>query len=84
MVTNAAPQAVEQLYASRAGGVDWGRDRLDAAGVPAGATRGFAVTPGRNSLRIVFSNGRAAEIANVDVCGTPRVTVTEQGIVATP
>ena len=54
------------------------------ARLPPEATRGFAVTPGRNSLRIVFSNGRAAEIANVDVCGTPRVTVTEQGIAATP
>jgi hypothetical protein len=83
-LTNIAPQGVEQFYASRAGAADWGPDRLDAAGVPPGATRGFALTPGRNSLRIVFGNGRAAEIGNVDICGTPRVTVSEGGIAAQP
>ncbi len=79
---NSAPVAVEQLYVSPAGPADWGRDRLAPDTLPSGAARGFAVRPGLNAVRVVFANGRAVEMAGMDVCASPVLTVLPNGLQA--
>ncbi|TCH97485.1 hypothetical protein EJV46_15265 [Roseococcus sp. SYP-B2431] len=79
---NAAPIAVEQLYVSMAGPSDWGRDHLAPGTLPAGSTQSVMARPGINAVRVVFVNGRAAEMTGMDVCATPVLTVQPNGLQA--
>jgi hypothetical protein len=81
-VRNAAPIAVEQLYVSSAGPSDWGHDHLAPATLASGAARSVVVRPGLNAVRVVFVNGRAAEMAGMDVCANPILTVQPNGLQA--
>lgn len=81
-VRNAAAVAVEQLYVSTAGPSNWGRDHLAPGTLPPGAAQSFAVRPGLNGVRVVFVNGRAAEMAGMDVCANPVLTVQPNGLQA--
>jgi hypothetical protein len=79
---NAAPVAVEQLYVSTAGPSDWGQDYLAPSTLPSGAAQSVVVRPGLNAVRVVFVNGRAAEMARMDVCANPILTVQPNGLQA--
>lgn len=79
-VRNAASSGVEQLYVSTTGPSDWGRDHLAPSTLPPGAARSITVRPGLNSVRVVFVNGRATEMAGMDVCATPVLTVQSNGL----
>ena len=79
---NAGAMAVEQAYFSLAGPANWGRDVLAPGTLPPGEERVVRTTPGRNAVRIVFANGRAAEMTAMDVCGTPGLRITPAGLVA--
>lgn len=79
-VRNAAPVAVEQLYVSPAGPSDWGRDQLAPGRLPTGAEQSVQVRPGVNAVRVVFVNGRAAEMAGMDVCANPILIVQPNGL----
>lgn len=81
-VRNAAPVAIEQLYVSTAGPSDWGRDFLPRETLAPGAVQSFAVRPGLNAVRVVFVNGRAAEMSGMDVCANPVLTVQPNGLQA--
>ncbi len=81
-VRNAAPIAVEQLYVSTAGPSDWGRDYLAPGTLPSGAVQSVVVRPGLNAVRVVFVNGRAAEMAGMDVCANPVLLVQPNGLQA--
>jgi len=72
---NAGSVAVEQAYISQAGSANWGRDLLAPGTLPPGAERVVQAVPGRNAVRIVFANGRAAEMAALDVCATPNLRI---------
>ncbi len=74
-VRNSSSQAIEQIYVSQAGPRDWGPDLLATGTMPMGDSRTFQAKPGVNSFRAVFVNGRAAEMAGLDVCDTPVLTV---------
>ncbi|MBS7813532.1 hypothetical protein [Roseococcus pinisoli] len=79
---NASPVAVEQLYVSAAGPADWGRDQLSPGTLSSGAARDVVARPGLNAVRVVFVNGRAVEMAGLDVCATPVLTVQPNGLQA--
>jgi len=72
---NAGSVTVEQAYISQAGSANWGRDLLAPGTLPPGADRVVLAMPGRNAVRIVFANGRAAEMAEMDVCATPNLRI---------
>lgn len=74
-LTNQASRPVEQLYA---GGP---QDLLEPGMLPPGQTRAFrSPNPSAARLRVVFDDGRAAELGPVNLCDLPRVTVTSGGI----
>jgi hypothetical protein len=39
-------------------------------------------TPGRNAVRIVFANGRAAEMPAIDVCAAPTLSISPTELIA--
>ena len=79
---NAAPLAVEQLYVTPAGPSNWGLDLLAGATLAPGGVHAVPARPGLNAARVVFVNGRAAEMAGLDVCATPSLTVLPNGLQA--
>jgi len=74
-LSNAGSMVVEQVYFSPAGSANWGRDLLAPGTLAPGADRVIQAVPGRNAVRIVFANGRAAEMPVMDVCGTPNLRI---------
>lgn len=85
LLRNAAPLAVEQVFAGDA--ANWGTDLLGQGTIPPGGQVALRVPvppPGaRSGFRVVFVNGRAAELPGVDVCATPNVVVLPDGMRAT-
>jgi hypothetical protein len=79
---NQGAATVEQVYLSPAGPADWGQDRLAPGVLPPGAEARLSAAPGRNAVRVVFANGRAAEMAAMDVCATPELTIQPAGLLA--
>lgn len=82
-VANAATLTVEQLYVSAAGPRGWGPDRLAPGTLPPGGQHAARTSDGRvQSVRVVFVDGSAAEIMDLDVCATPRLTIGAGGLQA--
>lgn len=79
---NIGPMAVEQAFFSPSGPGDWGRDLLAPTDIPPGGDRAVMATPGRNAVRIVFANGRAAEMPAMDVCTTPTLSISPTELIA--
>lgn len=78
-LTNQGGREIEQLYA---GGQE---DLLEPYSMPSGGQRSFyAANPGAARLRVVFTDGRAAELGPVNLCGLPRVVINSAGISANP
>ena len=81
---NAGSLAVEQVYFSAAGPANWGRDLLAPAMLPPGGDHLVQAAPGQNAVRIVFANGRAAELPTMDVCRTPNLRIRPTDLLASP
>ena len=79
---NQGPMTVEQAFVSARGPGDWGPDLLAPGTLPPGAERVVRGTPGRNAVRIVFANGRAAEMPALDVCANPNLAIQPTGLLA--
>ncbi|MBL6456243.1 hypothetical protein JMJ55_12990 [Belnapia sp. T6] len=76
VVENASALAVEQLHLAPAGTEGWGTDLLAQADLPSGGRLPIRLTgPGRQALRVVWVNGRAAEMRDIDACTTRRITI---------
>ncbi len=76
-VINQSGREIEQLYAGSA------RDLLEPGTMASGARRNFLATgPNAARLRVVFTDGRAAELGPVDLCALPMVVVTSGGMQA--
>ncbi|MCW8087875.1 hypothetical protein [Sabulicella glaciei] len=82
VVRNAAPVEVEQFFAGGPG--QWGQDLLAPGTLAPGAQRIFRIGPGPRAFRVVYATGRAGEVAGVDPCETPNLTVNANGMAATP
>jgi hypothetical protein len=74
-VSNGAAMAVEQLYVSGAGPASWGQDRLAPNILPPGGVLEARTGPEPQSVRVVFVDGSAIEMAGLEVCATPILRV---------
>lgn len=79
---NVGNMAVEQVYFSASGPANWGPDLLAPTDIPPGGDRAVRATPGRNAVRIVFANGRAAELPAMDVCATATLSIAPHELIA--
>lgn len=79
---NQGPMTIEQVFVSPRGPAQWGPDLLAPGTLPPGATQVVRGAPGRNAVRIVFANGRAAEMLALDVCGNPNLGISPTGLLA--
>ncbi|UPY37878.1 hypothetical protein [Sediminicoccus sp. KRV36] len=79
---NVGGMTVEQAYFSPAGSSGWGPDLLAPGTLPPGGSQVVRAAPGRNAVRIIFANGRAAEMPAMDVCATPSLNIEPTGLLA--
>jgi hypothetical protein len=82
-VANRSSLTVMQLFFSHASLSAWGADQLGANVLPPGRVANYrANNAGNYDFRIVWSNGRAAELRRVNICAASQIVVTNQGIFA--
>ena len=80
-VVNQSNRTVERLYFSSSALNSWGEDQLGQGVLPPGRSAFYQpVTAGAHDFRIVWANGRDAEIRGVDVCVASRITITNSGL----
>lgn len=83
-VVNQTNATVTQVYFSHASLGGWGADQLGARDLKPGQALGFrAANTGRYDFRVVFANGAAQELRQVDICRAAVITVTGGGLRAT-
>jgi hypothetical protein len=67
---------VQEVYVSPSTDSDWGPDRLGAATLPQGQETVVQVEGGCEAdIRIVFPNGGAEEVREVNICDQPRIVL---------
>jgi hypothetical protein len=82
-VVNRSSLTVMQLFFSHASRNDWGVDQLGANVLPPGRVWNYtAANAGAYDFRVVYQNGRAAELRRVDICRASRIVVTNGGLYA--
>ncbi len=72
------PVAIRELYVTPSGTAGWGRNRLPADGLPAGAATVVRITRGDQCLydmRVVFADHKALEQRRADLCRITDVPV---------
>jgi hypothetical protein len=80
-VVNLSSGTVERLYFSHASLNGWGTDQLGQNVLPPGRSAGYrAANTGSYDFRVVWSNGRAAELRGVNICAASTITVTDGGL----
>lgn len=80
-LTNASSQTVEQVYLGNGTPSGWGADLLQGRELQGGASMGLTLPgPGPHALRIVWTNGRAAELPGIAGCTTNRITVLDTAL----
>ncbi|SHJ50857.1 hypothetical protein SAMN02745194_02717 [Roseomonas rosea] len=82
-VVNQSSYTVEQLYFSSSSLGSWGNDQLGRNVLPPGrATSYQAANQGAYDFRVVWGNGRAAELRGINVCVASTITITNSGLKA--
>jgi len=82
-VVNQSNVTVRELYFSSSRLASFGVDQLGQRVLQPGQSMNFvAANPGGYDFRVVWVNGRRADLMNVDVCVASRITVTNRGMVA--
>jgi hypothetical protein len=82
-VVNQSSVTVQTLQFSHSSQGGWGTDQLGQAVLPPGRYMNYrAANTGNYDFRVVWSNGRAAEIRGVNICRASRITVTNSGLIA--
>jgi hypothetical protein len=82
-VVNNSSGTVERLYFSSSRQSGWGNDQLGTAVLAPGRTVSYrAANTGNYDFRVVWANGRSAELSNVNVCRASQITVTDRGLIA--
>ena len=77
-VVNASSGTVERLFFSHASQNGWGNDQLGEAVLPPGRASNYrAANTGAYDFRVVWANGRSAELRGIDVCVASTITVTD-------
>jgi hypothetical protein len=82
-VVNNSSLTVTQLYFSHASINNWGVDQLGSRVLPPGRAVNYAANNAdQYDFRIIWQNGRAAELRRVDICRASRIIVTNSGLYA--
>ena len=82
-VVNQSGLTVRELYFSSSRLANFGADQLGQRMLQPGQSVTYvAANPGGYDFRVVWVNGRRADLMNVDVCAASRITVTNRGLVA--
>lgn len=80
-VVNQSRGPVYSLYFSHSGHQNWGPDRLGQHQIPPGGSMAFQTqAPGPHDFRVVWPNGSATELRQVDVCRASQIVVTNRGL----
>ncbi|NGM22637.1 hypothetical protein G3576_21670 [Roseomonas stagni] len=83
VVVNNSSATVERLYFSHSSLGGWGADQLGQNVLPPGRNVSYrAANAGNYDFRVVWTNGRAAEVRGVNICRASRITVTNGGLLA--
>lgn len=78
---NRSSRTVMEFYFDSSRNPNWTRDELGSGVMRPGEARRFQTAyTGLYDFRVVFDNGRAVELRQIDICTTSRVTVTDQGL----
>ncbi|MBY0336354.1 MAG: hypothetical protein K2X11_07060 [Acetobacteraceae bacterium] len=82
-VVNNSSATVAQLFFSHSSLAGWGADQLGANVLPPGRVANYrAANAGNYDFRVVWSNGRAAELMRVNICAASQITITNSGLIA--
>jgi hypothetical protein len=82
-VVNNSSLTVMQLFFSHSSISNWGVDQLGQNVLPPGRVWNYrANNAGNYDFRVVWQNGRAAELRRVDICRASRIIVTNSGLYA--
>jgi hypothetical protein len=82
-VVNQSSVTVQNLQFSHSSQSGWGPDQLGQSVLPPGRFMNYrAANAGNYDFRVVWTNGRAAELRGVNVCRASRITVTNNGLIA--
>ena len=82
-VVNQSGAIVERLYFSHSSQGGWGPDQLGQNVLSSGRMMTFrASNAGNYDFRVVWANGQAAELRQVNICQASRITVTSRGLYA--
>ncbi|WP_424810736.1 hypothetical protein [Roseococcus sp. YIM B11640] len=82
-VTNNSSQIVRELYFSHSSTNSWGRDQLGQNVLYPGRYVNYvAANPGGYDFKVVWNDGRQAEIRRVNVCAASQIAVTNAGLFA--
>jgi hypothetical protein len=82
---NHAGVAIRQFFATPGGRANWGRDRLDGRGLPAGGREAFRLPADGNciyDLRVMFADGRTEDRRGLNTCQVKDVAVGEPATAA--
>jgi hypothetical protein len=80
-VVNRSSATVEQLYFSHASMRGWGDDQLGQNILQSGNSTSFrAANEGAYDFRVVWTNGRSAELRGINVCVASTITITSSGL----
>ncbi len=82
-IANQSSAVVEQFYFGPSSNPNWGADQLGRNVLPQGRSLNYqAARGGMYDFKVIWSNGRTAEIRQVDICRASRITVTDRGLIA--
>lgn len=82
-VVNNSSLTVMQLFFSHSSINSWGVDQLGQNVLPPGRVWNYrANNAGNYDFRVVWQNGRAAELRRVNICAASRIVVTNAGLYA--
>jgi hypothetical protein len=82
-VVNNSSVTVGQLFFSHSTLRGWGNDQLGTSVLPPGRFVNYrAANAGNYDFRVVWTNGRAAEMRGVNICRASQITVTNSGLIA--
>jgi hypothetical protein len=82
-VVNQSSLTVAQLFFSHSNLGAWGNDQLGASVLPPGRFANYrAANTGSYDFRVVWQNGRSAELRRVNICAASQIIVTNNGLQA--
>ncbi|HEV7458864.1 MAG TPA: hypothetical protein VGN96_18980 [Roseococcus sp.] len=82
-IANQSGLTVRELYFSPSAVSGWGADQLGRSMLPPGRFVNYrAANAARYDFRVVWVNGRAAELRGVNICAARQVTIRNSGLSA--